>query len=171
MLRELRSRIRALWKRRQLEQDLEDELAYHMELRQSASRAPFGNAALVREEMREMWTFIRLEDLWRDLSHAARILKRTPGQTAAIILLLAVSIGANTAIFSLLDSVLLRDLPVTDPKGLVVLNRLTVEGTSTAGQSAFSTPAFDRFRAQITTMEMRQLAISVIRNSSSPPTQ
>jgi predicted permease len=154
MLREFRLRIRALWKRRQLERDLEDELAYHMELRQSGARAPFGNATLVREEMRDMWRFTKLEDLGRDLSHGLRILRRTPGQTAAIILLLAIGIGANTAIFSLLDSVLLRDLPVSDPKGLIILNRLTVEGTSASGGAAFSTPLFDRFRAQVTTMNL-----------------
>jgi predicted permease len=104
--------------------------------------------------MREMWTFTRLEDFWRDLCHAARILRRTPGQTAAIILLLAVGIGANTAIFSLVDTVLLRELPVSDPKGLVVLNRPTLEASSVSGQSAFSTPAFDEFREQLTTMDV-----------------
>jgi hypothetical protein len=154
MLRELRLRIRALWKRRQLERDLEDELAYHMTLRQSEARAPFGNATLVREKMRDVWTFPRLEDLWRDVSHGVRILRRTPGQTAAIIFLLAIGIGANTAIFSLLDTALLTELPVTDPKGLVILNRPIVEGTSTAGASDFSTPLFDRFRAQLTTMDL-----------------
>ena len=73
MLREFRLRIRSLWRRRQLERDLQDELAYHMELRRSGARAPFGNETLVREEMRDMWTFTRLEDLRRDIRHAIRI--------------------------------------------------------------------------------------------------
>src|SRR5688572_25414321 len=106
MWRELRLKIRALWNRRQFEQDLEDELAYHMELRQSAARAPFGNATLVREDLRDMRTFTTFDDLRRDLAHAVRVLRRTPGQTAAIILLLAIGIGANAAIFGLVDAIL-----------------------------------------------------------------
>jgi hypothetical protein len=85
MWRELRLRIWALWKRRQLERDLEDELAYHMEMRRSAARAPFGNATLVKEEMRDMWTFTILEDLRRDLIHSVRVLRRAPGQAAAMV--------------------------------------------------------------------------------------
>jgi predicted permease len=125
-----------------------------MELRQSAARAPFGNATLVREEMRDMWTFTKLEDLWRDIGHAARILRKTPVQTAAIMLLLAVGIGANTAVFSLLDAVLLRDLPVADPGSLVILNRPTSEARSVADRASFSTPVFQRFRRQLTTMDV-----------------
>jgi predicted permease len=150
MLREFWLRIRTLSRRRQLERDLEDELAYHLELRQSGARAPFGNATLLKEEIRDMWTFPRLEDLRRDVRHAVRVLRRTPAQTAAIILLLAIGIGANTAIFGLMDAVLLRDLPVTDPKGLVLIGR----GTSPLRASVFSTPLFDSFRDKVTTMDL-----------------
>ena len=115
MLTTLRLRLRALFHRRRLERDMQDELAYHMEQRGQMARAPFGNQTLIREELRDMWTFTRLEDLWRDLRHATRILRRTPGQTAAIVLLLAVGIGANTAIFSLVNAVLLQELPVANP--------------------------------------------------------
>ena len=156
MWRELRLKIRALWNRRQFEQDLEDELAYHMELRQSAARAPFGNATLVREDLRDMRTFTTFDDLRRDLAHAVRVLRRTPGQTAAIILLLAVGIGANAAIFGLVDAILLRDLPVADPKELVVVTRVRtdISGAPDIGAAQFSTPLFNKFQASITSMDV-----------------
>ena len=149
-MRPVLRRLRMLLKKRQLERDLQDEIAYHMEQRQAAAHAPFGNTTLVQEEMRSMWTFPRLEDVWRDARHAIRILRRTPAQTAAIIVLLAIGIGANSAIFSLVNSVLLQELPVHDPKGLVVVNR--VGGTRRI--SAFSVPLFERFRDQLTSVDI-----------------
>jgi hypothetical protein len=60
--------------------------------------------------------------LWRDIRHAARSLRKAPGFLAIVILTLGLGIGANTAIFSLMDQVLLRPLPVHDPAGLVLLD-------------------------------------------------
>jgi len=80
MLRSLWQRIR---KRRQLDRDLQDELAYHLEMRKSQARAPFGNTTLIKEEIREMWSFTHLENLWRDVRHAVRVLLRSRGHTAA----------------------------------------------------------------------------------------
>ena len=68
-----------------------------------------------------MWSFGSWEILWNDLRYAGRMLRRSPTLTAVVIVSLALGIGANTAIFSVLDSVLLKMLPVQDPQQLVVL--------------------------------------------------
>ena len=85
------------------------------------ARKKLGNPTSIREEIYRMNTASFLEALWRDLRHAFRQLARSPGFTAAAVLSLALGIGANTAIFSLLDQVLLRLLPVHAPQRLVLL--------------------------------------------------
>jgi len=102
--------LRRILKRWRLERDLRDELAHHMEMRQAGARVPFGNATAIQEEIREMWSFTRIENLWRDVRHALRVLLRAPGHTAAIVLLLAIGIGSNAAIFSLFNAVFIRPL-------------------------------------------------------------
>ena len=134
-LHSLRLRCRGLVLRRQLERDLEDELRFHLEMKASRHRtegfAPeqanetahreFGNTALWKELTREMWTIASIEGLWNDMRYAARGLLRTPGVTAAAVLVLALGIGANTAIFSVVNATVLRPLPFDDPDELVVL--------------------------------------------------
>src|SRR5437773_11541158 len=126
----LRLRWRALWKRPQLESDLEDELAFHLAMREEKNRRAgvtesaqrsFGNPELVKEDLRDQWTFRAVESLWRDLRHAARMLRRSPEFTLVAILSLAIGIGGNTAIFSVVDAILLRSLPVREPEPLRVV--------------------------------------------------
>jgi predicted permease len=141
MLRSLWLRIR---KRRQLERDLQDELAYHREMRQANLRA-FGNSTLIHEEIREMWSFVHVENLWRDARHAVRVLLRAPGHTAAIVALLAVGIGSNAAIFTLFNAVFIRPLAVDRPQELVILTRI-VNGNP----SGWSSPGLEEFHSRQT---------------------
>ncbi len=121
--------------RRRREQDLADEIQAHLAMAareriergetpdaaESAALREFGNRTLVRETTREAWGWSWLDRLWQDVRYALRVMRRTPGSTAVVILSLALGIGANTAIFSLIDAVMLRMLPVGHPEQLVEL--------------------------------------------------
>ncbi len=137
--------------RKEREQDLERELRSDLELetaeqRESglsaeearyATRRAFGNTTLIQEQAREMWGWTRLEQLLQDVRYGTRLLARSPGFTIVAVLMLALGIGANTAIFSLIDAVLLRSLPVRDPSQLVVLRWSAHKKPHLLGASSF----------------------------------
>ena len=128
-------RLTALFRRRRLERDLDDELAFHLAMREAdyrhggvpqadaryAARRRFGNVASLKEQCRDMWTFHPLETLSQDVRYALRTLRKSPGFTVVAVLALAIGIGGNTAIFSLIDAVRSRALPYKDPDALVQL--------------------------------------------------
>ena len=128
--------FQSLFRRRQTEADLDAELRYHLdqeiesgiragmspeEARLAAQRL-IGPVSLYKEECREAWGIGLIEALIRDLRYAARMLRRTPIFTVVAITTLALGIGANTTVFTFVENILLRSLPVRDPQQLVVLN-------------------------------------------------
>jgi predicted permease len=122
--------------RERMEHDLDRELHYHFDRRaqdliqagmseaeaRRQAAIEFGGIAQAQEEVRDTWYRQRFDNLTRDLRYSWRTLWRTPGFTATAVLSLALGIGANAAIFSLFDQVLLRRLPVPDPDRLVFLD-------------------------------------------------
>ena len=112
----------SFWRKR--DRDLDEEIAVHLRMAaadrgENAARSEFGNVGLVREVTREMWGFASWEALIHDLRYALRVLGKNPGYTLIAVLSLALGIGANTAIFSLIDSIMLKSLPVHNPDELV----------------------------------------------------
>jgi predicted permease len=125
-----------LWRRRnEREADLERELQSHLELMvdeqaqnglsaeeaRYAARRVLGNTTLVKEEVREMWGWTRLGILVQDVRQAARTLRRSPGFAATAFLTLAIGIGASTAVFTVVDSVILKPLAYRDSGSLVAV--------------------------------------------------
>jgi predicted permease len=86
------------------------------------ARRDFGNVTLIQERSREVWQWQKLESLLVDMKHVCRRLGRSPGFAITVVLTLAIGIGANTAVFSVLNSVLIRPLPYPDPQQLVSLH-------------------------------------------------
>jgi predicted permease len=121
--------------RRRRERELEEELQFHLEEERDeqrasglpasqaawAARRDLGNVTLLREDARALWTWIPLEQLAQDFRYGLRTMLKNRTFTALAALSLALGIGANTAIYSFMDSILLRSLPVWDPASLVVV--------------------------------------------------
>ena len=161
--------------RRRKEDELREELTFHVaeeagerqadglseEQARWAARRDLGNVTLLREDTRTLWSWTLLEQLAQDIRYALRTMAAARTFSAMAILSLALGIGANTAIFSFMDSILLRALPVPDPQSLVILSwhtpRRDMHGTNRHDNSFtdpnggfiggfFAYPAFELFR-------------------------
>jgi predicted permease len=101
---------------------MEDGLSREEAVR--AGRREFGNVSLIEERSREVWQWPALESVWADVKFASRQLGRSPGFTFAALFTLAIGVGANTAVFSLFDTVLLHPLPYRDPRKLMLITEI-----------------------------------------------
>lgn len=159
----LKQRLRALFRKSEVEQELDDELRFHLEketelniarglsaeeARWSALRS-FGGVEQVKEQSRDARGVRLLEELWQDLRYSLRVLRRRPGFAFTVIITLSLGIGANTAIFSVVNAVLLRELPFRNPEEVV-----WVWSTRTDRDKApFTLPDFLDYRDQNQTLD------------------
>jgi len=154
-LRRKFSKLGTLFHRSKPVDDLEEEIRAHLEMEEQenlesgmspedahyAALRRFGNVVLTQERSREMWKWSTVETLWQDLGYGVRQLRRSPGFAIVAILTLALGVGANTAIFSVINAVLLRPLPVKNPQEII---QLTTVGSY--GVGSFSYPEYKLFR-------------------------
>ncbi|MGH9849262.1 MAG: ADOP family duplicated permease [Blastocatellia bacterium] len=152
--------MKFLWNHKQRDEELDAEIRSHLDeaIRDRIERGEspeqarvnalreFGNVGLVKEVTREMWGWASLERLGQDLRFGLRMLRKNPGFSLIAILTLALGIGANTAIFSVVNSVLLRPLPYSDPDRLAML--WTDDPRRGVHEEGTSFPNFEDWRNQ-----------------------
>src|SRR5271157_1046856 len=159
-------RFRSLFRKSRVENELSDEIRFHLEnliaekvaqgmppeeARYAALRE-LGGVEQIKEECRDMRRVNYFENFIQDVRYSLRMLAKDPGFTVVAVLVLALGIGANTAIFSLLDQAILRSLPVKDPGRLVVVSDGEYRrgwSTSDANEMVYSYPHYKEVRDQI----------------------
>ena len=155
--------LKQLFLRRRIYGDLSEEIREHLEEKieqlvaggmsrkeaAAAARREFGNVMLVEEDSREVWRWPSAEDFLMDVRYGLRVLRKNPAFTIVAILTLALGVGANTAIFTVINAVMLRALPVQRPQQLVTVGdpaKVYSWGTGTPRTDAFSYPLYQEVR-------------------------
>jgi predicted permease len=148
----------AWWvRRRQKEQDLREELEFHLseeaeereaaglsrDAARAAARRHLGNVTLLTEDTRALWSWTLLEQFAQDVRYALRTMARNRAVSVFAVLSLAMGIGAGTAIYSFMDAILLRQLPISDPGSLVEMTWRAKHVERTRGSSEFVLRAID----------------------------
>jgi putative ABC transport system permease protein len=172
---ELKFVIRRL-NRSRAEKDLEDEIRLHLELEaqekiaagmtereaQLAARRAFGSVTLAREDSQAIWGFSMIETIWQDLRFSLRVLRKNPGFTLTVVVTLALAIGASTAIFSVVNVIVLNPFPYRDPSKIYLV-RQTLPKVGIRDQLRASGPEFAEL-ARIQAFEQIAAWESVSRN-------
>ena len=144
-LRSTLKRVRASFTHRSLEAALDEEVRRHLEMladehrrrglppeeARLAARRDFGGVEQIKDVYRDARGVGVLEHIWRDTFYAGRTLRKSPGFTVAVVLTLALGTGANTAIFTLIDAISWRNLPVADPESLLLVGRIRMDRSET----------------------------------------
>jgi predicted permease len=150
------------WQIKKRDADLERELRSDLELEEEEQREAgisgeearfaalraFGNPVLIREQPRAIWSWNWLESLTRDLHLSLRTLRRTPGFTIIVILVMALGIGANVGLFTVVRGVLLKPLPFQDPDRLVMLYEGALREDDTTGSNLVSGGMYAEWKMQ-----------------------
>ena len=159
----LRFWIQRVLGREQLDRDMHDEMQLHIDLFEAdlrargvsaaearrQARAAFGSIEAKKDEAREVLGLRWLDEVRADAGYALRLMRRSPGFTAIAVLSLGLGIGANSAIFNLIDTILLKQLPVRDPGTLFFVDN---SGGRSGGSSGPPYPCFELLRDRNTTM-------------------
>lgn len=168
-------RLRMLFRGKSAAERLDDEVRYHIERQteenvgagmtpEEARRAAlrqFGNPALLRDRTREAWGWMRLEFFLRDLRFAFRGLRRTPGFASIAIVVMALGIGANVALFTVVRGVILKPLPFRDPQRLVMLYESKLPGGGAAADDFVAGGIYEAWKKQNQTFT----SLGVVRES------
>src|ERR1700728_1320087 len=163
------------WQSKKRDADLERELRSDLELEEEEQREggiaeeearyaalrAFGNLTLIREQTRAIWSWNWLESLARDLRFSLRTLRRTPGFSVIAILVMALGIGANVALFTVVRGVLLKPLPFHDPDRLVMLYEAGLHQDDTAGSNMVSGGMYSEWKNQNRSYSSLALAQSI----------
>src|SRR5688572_7503144 len=158
-MRMLLSRIRALFLRRESDAQLDEEIRTHLDaltaeyMRRGATegqarlaaRRAFGGVEQMKEQHRDGRGFRWVEDAWRDMRYAVRMLRRDKVLASIAVITLALGIGANTALFSVIDALMLRRLPVTNPDELRLF---TIARSTPIPGFSFSYPLYEDFQTK-----------------------
>jgi putative ABC transport system permease protein len=162
-LRSFAAKLRGFLRGQRRDAEFDDEIQEHLQLlaerfvaqgmsreeAAAAARRQFGNVTLLREDRRESQTLSWIEALWHDLRYGLRMLAKNPGFTAVAVLTLALGIGANTAIFQLIDALRLRAIPVKEPQQLVTVQLADptgIRGSQASGYPVLTNAVWEKLR-------------------------
>lgn len=151
------NRFLNLWRRERLQADIEEEIRTHLEMRTEdntafgmppekavrSARLRFGNPQTIEEQTYAADAMLKFDELGRDLKYAMRQMRKNPGPTAIMVITLALGIGANNAMFSFSDAILLRPMPITRPSEVMTVADTTQDDPS----GGFSYPDYREIRA------------------------
>jgi predicted permease len=141
------------WRRRAAERDMQEEL---QSIAAMAERGELGNLTLAAEDARAEWGWTRLEHTAQDIRYAIRMLAKSPGFTLAAVLSLAIGIGANTALFTVINTVMWKRLPISDPERLLTIGQQNPAGTA----HWFSYQQYELFRDRGQALDLAAYSVS-----------